>query len=144
MQSEIHAELESLGKLAAELAQAPQGNESWALRARGSIIHDFYTGIEHILVRIADELNGGVPNGHRWHQELLNDMAIAIAGVRPAVISEQAVAALTSYLRFRHLFRNIYGFALDPAKMEPLEEDLPDTLAVVRHDLEQFAAWLVG
>lgn len=31
------------------------------LRGIGAILHDFYTGIEHLFERIAPELNGGLP-----------------------------------------------------------------------------------
>ena len=41
------------------------------LRGTGAILHDFYTGIEHIFETIAPELNGGLPAGEAWHRELL-------------------------------------------------------------------------
>lgn len=33
------------------------------LRGMGAILHDFYTGIEHLFETIAPELNGGLPAG---------------------------------------------------------------------------------
>ena len=54
--AEVESELSSLGALEAELASAPPGDDTYALRARGSILHDFYNGIERVFVRIAREL----------------------------------------------------------------------------------------
>jgi hypothetical protein len=141
--SEIEAELSSLERLVTELEQAPDSQESWALRARGSILHDFYTGIEHIFVRLAEELNGGVPQGHQWQRELLVHMILDLDGVRPAVISGETATVLEDFLRFRHLFRNIYGFSLKAERLRALEEQLDGALASIRSDLHQFMAWLV-
>jgi len=44
------------------------------LRGIGAILHDFYTGIEHVFETIAPELNGGLPAGEAWHRELLTSM----------------------------------------------------------------------
>ena len=59
--AEIEHELQGLDALRDELAAAPPSDDTFALRARGSVLHDFYGGVERIFVRIAEELNGGVP-----------------------------------------------------------------------------------
>jgi hypothetical protein len=143
LHSEIEAELSSLERLATELEQAPDSQDSWALRARGSILHDFYTGIEHIFVRLAEELNGGVPQGHQWNRELLGHMTLELEGVRPAVISGETATVLEDFLRFRHLFRNIYGFTLKPDRLRALEQQLDAALTSIRSDLHQFMTWLL-
>ena len=84
--AEIDAELANLDALEREFANRPQHDDSYSLRARGSILHDLYAGIERILVRIAHELNGGVPQAEQWHQQLIEDMRLDIPEVRPAVI----------------------------------------------------------
>ncbi|MBI2265735.1 MAG: hypothetical protein HYU64_11260, partial [Armatimonadetes bacterium] len=89
---------------------------SLEVRAAGSILHDFYSGIEKIFRRISSNLDGDMPSGEDWHLELLERMSLAVEGLRPSVISEGAKSKLSEFLRFRHLFRNIYGFEL---KWEP-------------------------
>lgn len=74
--AEIKSELASLAQLEQELAGAPNPADSYSLRARGSILHDFYTGVERIFMRIASELNGGVPQSPQWHQELIRNMPL--------------------------------------------------------------------
>lgn len=142
--AEVSSELGNLGLLEEQCASAPQGEDTFSLRARGSILHDFYSGIERVFVRIAEELNGGVPQGEQWRQQLVRDMSLEIPEVRPAVIDEELARSLGDYLRFRHVFRNVYGFALEDQRMRPLEERLPTVLAAFRRQVGGFLAWIVG
>ena len=142
--AEIRHELDSLDQIRDQNAAAPRDDAIFTLRARGSILHDFYNGIERVFVRIAEELDGGVPQGDQWHRQLVTDMSIAIPGIRPAVIDPALADALGEFLRFRHVFRNVYGFVLDPERMRPLGERLPVVLATFRHQIQVFLTWLAG
>lgn len=142
--AEIEHELDRLEQLREELAIAPRDDDSFTLRARGSMLHDFYGGIERVFVRIAEELNGGVPQGEQWHRQLITDMSLEIAGVRPAVIDAALAEALADYLRFRHVFRNVYGSLLHAERMRPLEERLPEVLAAFLMQVRAFLAWMVS
>jgi hypothetical protein len=93
---------------------------NYFLRAGGSILHDFYTGIEKIFENIAKEVDRRVPMGEEWHSELLHQMTLNIPGLRPPVISPNTEKRLREYLGFRHLFRKRYGFELDWEKMKRL------------------------
>ena len=141
--AEVESELSSLADLDGELAKAPRHDDTYSLRARGSILHDFYNGIERVFLRIARELNGGVPRGDQWHRDLVDDMTLEIPEVRPAVIDQDLARALGDYLRFRHLFRNVYGGVLDAERMASLEERLPETLAAFRQRVEAFVSWML-
>ncbi len=83
------------------------------IRAGGSILHDFYTGVENIFHIIASNIDERIPAGMSWHVELLNQMTLDIEEVRSAVISRETARSLEEYLRFRYLFRKRYGFDLD-------------------------------
>ena len=142
--AEIEHELERLEQLRQELADAPRDDDTFTLRARGSVLHDFYNGIERVFIRIAEELNGGVPQGEQWHRQIVTDMTLKIPGVRPAVIETDLARQLGDYLRFRHVFRNVYGSLLEAERMRPLEERLPDVLTAFRTQIRAFLAWTVG
>ena len=142
--AEVESELSSLGALEAELASAPPGDDTYALRARGSILHDFYNGIERVFVRIARELNGGVPRAEQWHRELIRNMALDIPAVRPAVIDTDLAGTLEEYLRFRYVFRNVYGAVLSAGRMRSLEARMPATLEAFRNQIRSFLAWMLG
>ena len=142
--AEIEAELAGLDELERELANAPRQDDSYSLRARGSILHDFYGGVERVFVRIASELNGGVPRAEQWHRELVRNMTLEIPEVRPAVLDPALAEALGAYLRFRRLFRDVYGSVIEAERLHPLEERLPATLAAFRERIRAFLSWMLG
>jgi len=118
---EIKSELAKLEKLVQRLA-TQQGrvddeeiSESAALR-----LHNFYTGCERIFKLIASEVNGIGSQNPDWHKRLLNQMALEVPGIRPAVISPATRTVLEELLNFRHVIRNIYGFELKPERVEEL------------------------
>ena len=142
--TEIETELDHLGLLAQELGSAPPGSDTFSMRARASILHDVYTGAERIFVRIAEELNGGVPRGEQWHRQLLQDMTLELPKVRPRVVSKALASELGEFLRFRHVFRNVYGFVLEAERMQPLEERLAGVLERLATEIQGFSAWMLG
>jgi hypothetical protein len=112
------------------------------LRGIGDILHDFYTGAEHIFEKIASELDGGMPHGSAWHRELLESMALDLPGFRPPVISRSTVRALEEFLRFRHLFRNVYGFELDWERVKPLLVRVVGVWTALGSDVSAFLVFL--
>ncbi len=112
------------------------------LRGIGAILHDFYTAIENIFETIAPELNGGLPAGEAWHRELLTNMTLDLPGIRPPLLEEETAHALDEFLRFRHLFRNVYGHELDWSRVRSLLEQLPAAWNAVEADLDRFLAFL--
>lgn len=112
------------------------------LRGIGAVVHDFYTGVERIFENIAPELNGGLPASPSWHRELLEAMTLDLPGVRPPVLHAGTAHQLQEFLRFRHLFRNLYGFELEWPRLRALLERLPGTWTAVEADLQRFLAFL--
>src|SRR3989338_247810 len=144
--SEVREELEKIDKLVLELKRhnsAKPGN-SFYQRAVASILHDFYCGVERIFIRLAEELNGGIPEGENWHIQLLKDMGLEIEKIRPAVISNDIGKKLREYLEFRHRFRNIYGFELEWEKMKGLRERLPVVAEEFKKEMKQFLKSMQG
>ena len=107
-------------------------------------LHDFYTGLERVLRYIAAEVDGHVPAGAEWHQELLRQMAIPLPRIRPAVFSEGTIKRLDEYLRFRHVVRHVYAFEFDPQRIKPLAEALTGDFAQVKGELAVFIDYLKG
>lgn len=72
-------------------------------------LHTFYTGCERILVRLVNNLDGGVPKSPDWHQGLLRQTTLTIPGIRGPIISNLGIYEFLSELRgLRHVIRNIY------------------------------------
>ena len=95
-------------------------------------------------MRIAEELNGGVPRSVQWHRQILHDMTLGLRDVRPAVITSQLAAELGLFLRFRHVFRNVYGFVLEADRMKPLKESFGGVLNRFLTEIKTFNAWMLG
>jgi len=49
-------------------------------------IHGYYTALETALERVARLLDEELPSGPSWHHELLEQMRVPVAGLRPAVV----------------------------------------------------------
>ncbi|SHI81809.1 hypothetical protein [Desulfofundulus thermosubterraneus] len=113
------------------------------LRALGSILHDFYTAMEDIFELIAGDINGKIPQDSRWHKRLLHLMTLDIPKLRPAVISKELEAQLEDYLRFRNVFRNVYGHQLQWARMSSLIHNLDCTCKKFAQEIEAFRRFLL-
>ena len=108
LRADIARELDNVQKLVSEarewMHQPPDWPEMVRVRTAGSILHDFYCGIERIFRYIALQIDEDLPAGADWHIQLLHRMATPIETVRPAVLDHETMRQLDEYLRFRHLF----------------------------------------
>lgn len=142
LKRETDIELENLDRLSREMEELTKRflnkPDFVEIRAAASILHDFYCGIEKIFERIAIHIDGGVPKGEDWHAELLLQMKHSIEGIRETVISQKLMEKLKEYLRFRHLFRYIYGFELKWERFKGLALSLNVILSELKRDLEKF------
>jgi len=143
----IRQELEILKKLTENcqeyyVEKKENIDNSINLRVLGSFLHDFYTAIEKIFREIAKDVDGELPNGSSWHSSLLERMNLEIPTIRKKVINNELKIILYDYLRFRHIFRNIYGFELNWDKMGHLIVSLEGTYEKFRVQIEKFLDFL--
>ncbi|MDF1594130.1 MAG: hypothetical protein P1P89_21685, partial [Desulfobacterales bacterium] len=99
-------------------------------------------GLERLFEIIAANVDGTMPAGENWHRELLEQIAMEIPKIRPAVISNASFLALNELRGFRHIVRNVYAFNFDPAKMHKLVKSTPILFSNVRAELMAFADFL--
>jgi hypothetical protein len=145
LQADIDRELQNLERLTLELNNVlttTTENTPVRVRAAGSVIHDFYTGVEKIFRRIATRVDQDLPTGEDWHVQLLQRMSVPLEEIRPQVIDEPLERDLEEDLRFRHLFRNIYGFELRWELCQPLAERLHQTFVKLKRQMERFEDFL--
>jgi hypothetical protein len=105
-------------------------------------IHSFYSGLERVFEKISSAVDGSLPQGVNWHQELLNQMALEIPSVRPAVISDKTRQQLDSYRGFRHVVRNVYTYHISPDKMKPLARGIRRVFKQVEKELVAFSRFV--
>lgn len=140
--SDIKIELENLSRIVFEmnelLKETNNNSKNIRIRAAGSILHDYYCGVEKIFKRIAINIDESLPQSLDWHKQLLNQMGNAFENKRNAVIDENITVMLKEYLTFRHLFRNIYGFKLSWERIESLCIKLNNIHKKVLESIENF------
>ncbi|MDE0482275.1 MAG: hypothetical protein OXI67_06850 [Candidatus Poribacteria bacterium] len=103
---------------------------------------DIYSGIERIFERIANEVDGHLPRGSRWHKNLLEQMTKQRPERQP-VISENTFLQLGKLLEFRHKVTNIYGRELKCDNTLVHAETIDELFTVVSQDLNTFTNSLV-
>jgi hypothetical protein len=116
--------------------------EEFVTRALASYVDDFYTGCERICERVAVVLDGGLPQGERWHQMLLGRMGEATGGGRPPLFPGSLLLDLDEYRRFRHRVRHLYRYELEGERVLSLARGVPPILARVRDSVQAFGDWL--
>jgi predicted nucleotidyltransferase len=138
----IQDELTALDRIVLEMQDGmgafEESPSSFELNALASYLHQFYTGCERILERIAMTVDGALPRGAFSHANLLAQMTQARPGLRPSVLHEALWLSLQDYLAFRHFFRHAYGYTLDWAKLRPLVKNMPATLDAFKTQLTTF------
>ena len=145
--AEIKNEVKDLEKLFSDIVELEKEHSfddltEFELRGFSTFLHDYYTGLEKIFIKIANDLNGWAPTGARWHIRLLEQMTIAVDKIRPAIISNEVFHFVRDLLSFRHLFRNIYGFQLEEEKVVDLLEKLKNYHFRIIVDIDGFVKYL--
>ncbi len=127
---------------AMERARQNEADREFYIAATALYLHDFYNGLERLFEVIASEIDGTVPSGSAWHRELLTQMALPLADIRPAVLTREMVQRLDEYLRFRHIVRSVYALHLDAERVKVLSDHLRPVYEQARAELEAFVRFL--
>jgi hypothetical protein len=69
-------------------------------------------------------------------------MTLELPKIRPPVVTKDTPHLLGEFLRFRHLFRSVYGFELEWPRLQALLEKLPSAWTALRRDVGRFLAFL--
>jgi hypothetical protein len=142
----IYQELEEIPRVTARMNEgwdrARRSNDDYYLDGVALNLHGFYMGIERILTRIAETIDGSLPRGENWHLLLLEQMMKEVPGIRPAVISNATGTKLDEYRKFRHIVRNVYTHNFDPVKLGKLVNSAPDLFTQAKAELLAFTAFL--
>ena len=109
--------------------------------ATGYGLHNFYTGLEELFLRIAQTFENEIPKD-QWHLGLLQRMAIEIREIRPAVIDNDLLEKLSEFRGFRHFFRHSYGRSIDSQKIELLMEKFPGTFDSILIQIQSFIEYM--
>ena len=107
-------------------------------------IERWYSAAEAVIERIVRAIDGDVPGGATWHNELLRAACVAVDDLRPAVLSRAAAAELRELLKFRHFARHGYDRDPDATRMQEHAERIERAHAALFPCLDAFGVWLRG
>ena len=151
LEGRIREELDNIRRLEGELVRGGflledarqavpslAASDSMAMRSIGSILHDFYSAAENVFKVIARDIDDSLPSHMDWHRSLLTQMSMPLNTRRPRVLRGETVDALDEFRSFRHVFRNVYGFALDPERLHLLLRHFRQTIDRLERDLYAF------
>jgi uncharacterized protein YutE (UPF0331/DUF86 family) len=112
------------------------------LQAATLSLQNFYMGVERILEEIAKQVDDSLPTGASSHRDLLRQMTLTIAEVRPPVINAELFQQLNEYRGFRHVAIHRYGFELRPDSIRELVADLPACYQGFAQQLQELCEFL--
>ena len=142
----IHLELDEIPRVLARMHEGwerfRRSHDDYYLDGVALNLHGFYMGIERILTRIAETIDGDLPRSENWHLLLLQQMSVEVPGIRPAVISTETGMKLDEYRRFRHVVRNVYTHDFDPVKIGKLVSSASELFTQTKVELLAFAAFI--
>jgi hypothetical protein len=143
LKEKINDEFDNIENLLKEAREETAGRSldsptHMELRFCGSIVSDFYNGIEEIFKNISILIDENEPKGGQFHSVLLTQMANNVEGKREAVICKEFEKELREYLGFRHVFRKVYGFKLEWKKFKKLFLNLENMYQKLKTEIEQF------
>ena len=104
-------------------------------------LHNLYGACEQLFELIARAFENQI-DGARYHVDLLRRMKSEIAGVRPALLTEELAAALNELRGFRHFFRHAYHADLDAERVTALADKELGLQGALRAAVDRFLARL--
>lgn len=104
-------------------------------------LHSLYTAFENIFKNIAASFENHLDQDS-WHRQLLKRMQLDLTPLRPAVLDAEAYERLDELLRFRHVFRTMYGLHLDPLRLGIVLRKALELKALYRPQIERFLEFL--
>ena len=139
--SKIERTLKKIEERLEKIKTAPIEYREEIEMAIGKNLVDCYRGTENIFKEIALDIDLRLPDGSRWHKELLTQMT-ELQAERQPVISQETFEALEELLEFRHVFRNIYEDELIYEKAERHAKRVNQLFDRLSKELDIFIAWL--
>ena len=133
----IESTVNSIVKALEDINVLPAAAKQYIEETIANRLSDVYRGIERIFERIADEVDGYLPKGDRWHKDLLEQMTRQRPERQP-VISQETFLLLKDLLEFRHKINNIYADEIIYDNTETHAKNIERLYQSFSNDLKMF------
>ena len=143
LEREIQSDLDRIDRIY-EVLGSPGMEESKAQKSLIVIayrLHSLYITFENIFRNVAAAFENHLDQDG-WHRKLLKHMRLDLTPLRPAVIDAEAYDRLDELLRFRHVFRTMYGLDLDSLRLGVVLRKALELKNLYRPQLERFLQFL--
>ena len=107
------------------------------LSAAAMVLHSFYNGIENIIILIIKYYEEKLPNGNKWHMELLEKAFIPLKNGKQ-ILKKDLQETMEEYLKFRHFVRHAYSYKLKWEQMEYLINNIENIWDNIKENLNSF------
>lgn len=116
----ILAGIENIEIIIQEVEELTKKDElnKYEINSAALFLHNFYNGVENILVQILKNHNFMIPKTANWHKDLL------ILALNEKFLTEDLHQELLKYLSFRHFIAHNYTFKIDYDLFSPLFRNL--------------------
>lgn len=126
----------AVSTLEARLAESTAGR--WAAAAYE--LNRIYNIMEKSFERLCETFENHLEKKGRYHDALIERVALEITSIRPAFLPPDAVRAVRELKGFRHIFRHAYDLELDPARVEAAAENARACVAAFEGWCQAFLA----
>lgn len=146
LKAEIAADLQAIETIYAALDRlGHQLASEEQFIALAYFLHNLYGAFEHIFHQITRVFGDPIVSDRsRWPAEVLQlqQMTLAIEGLRPRVISDLAYDCLDEMRRFRHRFRCFYRTPLERENLKLVSARANELRTIYRAEIDQFVVFL--
>lgn len=143
LERNIQKDLETIDKVYDDLGspELDEGESQETIIVVAYRLHSLYSAFENIFRNIATAFENQMDQVG-WHRQLLERMRLDLTPIRPAVIDTEAYDKLDEMLRFRHVFRTLYGDNLDPLRLQIVLRKALELKPLYRDQIERFLQFL--
>ena len=145
----IHEELANVRRAAAQALaierEAPALYSEWTHKTSVAAgLASIYTKIESVMEDIAQTFDGEIPQGDSYHKKLIDQMALPMPAIRPALLSAAAKELVSRLRSFRHVAKANYSVELNlTLVLDNLAAGVNAVDAFVS-DYQQFRAYMLA
>ena len=137
--AEISRQKEEIEKIYAKIKQRSANLKSKTqVESLAYHLHNLYCAYEDIFKIVSDAFENNIEEGITYHKELLRRMSVSIEGIRPRLITQEALSLLSELRAFRHFFRHAYTYELDTSKVKIVLEKALKLKDIFKKDLDNF------